>query len=112
MAYAGAEQGGTGRSCCSRLAEPKGSSALWRRRDEKPAMDLRRLCCAGLCACGAALVVLVVPSLRFILASQAGLAAGWRAAAMPPSMLAAQAAAAPEAPEVAKLHIAHAESFT
>ena len=61
---------------------------LWRRRDEKPAMDLRRLCCAGLCACGVALVVLVVPSLRFILASQAGLAAGRRAAAMPPNVLA------------------------
>ena len=39
-------------------------------------MDLRRLCCAGLCACGAALVALEVPSLRFMLASQAGLAAG------------------------------------
>ena len=51
-------------------------------------MDLRRLCCVGLCACGAALVVLVVPSLRFILASQAGLVTGWRIAAMPPSMLA------------------------
>ena len=61
---------------------------LWQRRDEKPAMDLRRLCCAGLCACGAALVVLEVPSLRFMLASQAGLAVGWRIAAMPPSMLA------------------------
>ena len=87
MAYAGAEQGGAGRSCCSRLAEPKGSSALRRQRDEKPVMDLRRLCCAGLCACGAAFVVLVVPSLRFILASQAGLVAGWRAAAMPPNIL-------------------------
>ena len=42
----------------------------------------------GLCACGAALVVLVVPSLRLILASQAGLAAGWRIAAMPPNILA------------------------
>ena len=71
-------------------------------------MDLRRLCCAGLCACGAALValevpslsfilasqagaalvVLEVPSLRFMLASQAGLAAGWRIAAMPPNILA------------------------
>ena len=50
-------------------------------------MDLRRLCCAGLCACGAALVVLVVPSLRFILASQAGLVIGWRIAAMPPNIL-------------------------
>ena len=60
---------------------------LWRRRDEKPAMDLRRLRCAGPCACGAALVVLVVPSLRFILASQAGLVAGWRAAAMPSNIL-------------------------
>ena len=39
-------------------------------------MGLRRLRCAGLCACGAALVVLEVPSLRFMLASQAGLAAG------------------------------------
>ena len=61
---------------------------LWQRRDEKPAMDLRRLCCVGLCACGVALVVLEVPSLRFILASQAGLAIGWRIAAMPPNMLA------------------------
>ena len=50
-------------------------------------MDLRRLCCAGLCACGAALVVLVVPSLRFILASQAGLVIGWRTAAMPSNIL-------------------------
>ena len=64
---------------------------LWQRRDEKPAMGLRRLCCAGLCACGAALVVLEVPSLRFMLASQAGLATGWRVAAMPPSVLAARA---------------------
>ena len=62
---------------------------LGQRRDEKPAMDLRRLCCAGLCACGAALVVLGVPSLRFMLASQVGLAIGWRIAAMPPSILAA-----------------------
>ena len=61
---------------------------LWRRRDEKPVMDLRCLCCAGLCACGAALVVLEVPSLRFMLASQAGLAVGWRVAAMPPNILA------------------------
>ena len=51
-------------------------------------MDLRRLCCVGLCACGAAFVVLVVPSLRFILASQAGLVIGWRIAAMPPNILA------------------------
>ena len=51
-------------------------------------MDLRRLCCAGPCACGAALVVLEVPSLRFMLASQAGLAIGWRVAAMPPNILA------------------------
>ena len=51
-------------------------------------MDLRRLCCVGFCACGGALVVLELPSLRFALASQAGLAAGWRVAAMPPSMLA------------------------
>ena len=50
-------------------------------------MDLRRLCCVGLCACGVALVVLEVPSLRFILASQAGLAIGWRIAAMPPNIL-------------------------
>ena len=50
-------------------------------------MDLRRLCCVGLCACGAALVVLMVPSLRFILASQAGLVVGWRMAAMPPNIL-------------------------
>ena len=57
-------------------------------------MDLRRLCCVGLCACGAALVVLVVPSLRFILASQAGLVTGWRIAAMPPSILAARRALA------------------
>ena len=61
---------------------------LGQRRGEEPAMDLRRLCCAGLCACGAAFVVLEVPSLRFILASQAGLAAGWRIAAMPPNILA------------------------
>ena len=67
---------------------------LCQRRDEKPVMDLRRLCCAGLCACGAALVVMVVPSLRFILASQAGLVIGWRIAAMPPSMLAQAASAA------------------
>ena len=60
---------------------------LWQRRDEKPAMDLRRLCCVGLCACGAALVVLEVPSLRFILASQAGLAIGWRIVVMPPNIL-------------------------
>ena len=51
-------------------------------------MDLRRLRCVGLCACGGALVVLVVPSLRFILASQAGLVTGWRIAAMPPNILA------------------------
>ena len=51
-------------------------------------MDLRRLCCVGLCACGVALVVLEVPSLRFILASQAGVAVGWQIAAMPPNMLA------------------------
>ena len=51
-------------------------------------MDLRRLCCVGLCACGVALVVLEVPYLRFMLASQAGLAAGRRVAAMPPNMLA------------------------
>ncbi len=57
-------------------------------------MDLRRLCCAGLCACGAALVVLVVPSLRFALASQAGLVIGWRTAAMPPNILTLGAAAA------------------
>ncbi len=50
-------------------------------------MDLRRLRCVGPCACGGALVVLMVPPLRFILASQAGLA-GWRAAAMPSSILA------------------------
>ena len=50
-------------------------------------MDLRRLRCAGPCACGVALVVLVVPSLRFALASQAGLVIGWRTAAMPPNIL-------------------------
>ena len=41
------------RSCCGRLAELKGSFASWQRRGEKPAMGLRRLCRAGLCACGA-----------------------------------------------------------
>ncbi len=82
VAHADAKQGGAGRSCCNWLAEPKGSFVLWQRRGEKPAMGLRRLRCAGLCACGAALVVLEVPSLRFMLASQAGLAAGWRIAAM------------------------------
>ena len=56
-------------------------------------MGLRRLRCAGPCACGAALVVLVVPSLRFILASQAGLVTGWRIAAMPPNILTGGAAA-------------------
>ena len=61
---------------------------LWQQRGESPAMGLRRLRCAGPCACGAALVVLVVPSLRFALASQAGLVIGWRAATMPSSILA------------------------
>ena len=51
-------------------------------------MDLRRLRCAGPCACGGALVVLMVPPLRFILASQAGLVIGWRVAAMPSNILA------------------------
>ena len=94
VARAGAKQGGTGRSCCNRLAEPKGSSVLWRRRDEKPAIDLRRLRCAGPCACGGALVVLMVLPLRFILASQAGLVIGWRAGAMPSNILAALGAKA------------------
>ena len=87
-AHAGAKQGWAGRSCCSWLAQPKGSFVLWQRRGEKPAMDLRRLCCVGLCACGASLVALEVPSLRFMLASQAGLAIGWRVAAMPSNVLA------------------------
>ena len=52
-------------------------------------MDLRRLRCVGPCACGGALVVLVVPPLRFILASQAGSVIGWRAAAMPSNILTA-----------------------
>ena len=60
---------------------------LWRPRDEKPVMDLRRLRCLGACACGGALVVLMVPPLRFILASQAGLVIGWRTAAMPSNIL-------------------------
>ena len=51
-------------------------------------MDLRRLRCVGPCACGGALVVLMVPLLRLILASQAGLVIGWRIAAMPPNILA------------------------
>ena len=50
-------------------------------------MDLRRLRCVGPCACGGALVVLMVPPLRFILASQAGLVIGWRTAAMPSNIL-------------------------
>ena len=50
-------------------------------------MDLRRLRCAGPCACGGALVALMVPPLRFILASQAGLVIGWRTAAMPSNIL-------------------------
>mgnify|MGYP005748581073 CR=1 FL=1 len=80
---------------------------LWQRRDEKPAMDLRRLCCAGLCACGAALVVLEVPSLRFMLASQAGLAAGWRIAAMPPNILAHPCIAAGLCRLLGRLHLGH-----
>ena len=50
-------------------------------------MDLRRLRCVGPCACGGALVVLMVPPLCFILASQAGLVIGWRTAAMPSNIL-------------------------
>ena len=50
VAHAGAEQGGTGWSWCDWLADPKDFLALWQRRDEKPAIDLRRLCRAGLCA--------------------------------------------------------------
>ena len=73
---------------------------LRRRRDEKPVIDLRRLRCAGPCACGGALVVLMVLPLRFILASQAGLVAGWRAGAMPSSMLARPVATAPSASTV------------
>ena len=88
VAHVDVKQGGTGRSCCNRFAEPKGSSALRRRRDEKPVIDLRRLRCAGPCACGGALVVLMVLPLRFILASQVGLVIGWRAGAMPSNILA------------------------
>ena len=57
-------------------------------------MDLRRLRCVGPCACGGALVVLMVPPLRFILASQAGLVIGWRTAAMPSNILTLEAASA------------------
>ena len=66
---------------------------LWRRRDEKSVMDLRRLCCVGPCACGGALVVPVVLPLRSILANQAGLVIGWRTAAMPSNVLAKAAEA-------------------
>ena len=80
-------------------------------------MDLRRLRLWRR-ACGAALVVLVVPSLRFALASQAGLVIGWRAAAMPPNILAAPPGSRPSGSlaripsQVSKLDIFHKEPRT
>ena len=75
--------GGSGRSCCGRLAVPGPSVCAWRQAGENPAAGFRRPRRAALSACGAA-----GATSRCLLASQAGLAAARLAAARPSSALA------------------------
>ncbi len=81
---AGTYCGGSGRSWCGRLAEPGVLQCACWRLGESRAIGLRRPRRAVSCACGAA-----GATLRCMLASQAGLAAGWRVAARPSNILAA-----------------------
>ena len=103
---AGTYCGGSGRSWCGRLAEPGALQRACWRLGESRAAGLGRLWRAASCACGAA-----GATLRCMLASQAGLAAGWRVAARPSSMLARQAPAQAPAEEMSSLLLALQLSF-